>query len=189
MVIQTNIIPLEPKHFADVIALGNAVHGDNYLSLETLSHMHKIGFSKGINACFVAYADDKLVGFRITYAAGNWPTEKWCTPELWGHAIENVCYFKCNTVDESCRGQGIGKKLLARSIEMTKQQGATAGLAHIWMQSPGNSAFRYMTGAGGKLIKTHSDRWVETSLNDGYHCVICDGICHCDAAEMILEFK
>jgi GNAT superfamily N-acetyltransferase len=183
------IVPFEPEHFADVVALGNLVHGDNYLSLEALAKMHKISFSKGINASFVALDGDKLVGFRLTYAAGKWPIDKWCTPEDWGHDIDKVCYFKCNTVDESCRGKGIGGKLLNRSIEVTKQQGCTAGLSHIWLQSPGNSAFRYMSGAGGKVVKKHPNRWLESSHNEGYRCVICKGDCYCEAAEMILEFE
>lgn len=189
MITQLTIIPFEPEHYADVLKLGNEVHGDNYLSMESLAKMYEISFANDINASFVAYDGDKLVGFRLTYAAGRWPIDQWCSPELWGHDADKVCYFKCNTVAEDYRGSGIGGGLLKRSIEMTKKQGCTAGLAHIWMQSPGNSALRYMTRAGGKMIKEHPNRWLETSLNDGYYCIICKGDCHCTAAEMILEFK
>jgi GNAT superfamily N-acetyltransferase len=188
MAIELNIMSFEPKHFDDVMALGNDVHGDNYLSLESLAKMHTISFSAGINASLVAYYGDKLAGFRITYAAGKWPVDKWCSPDLWPHPIANICYFKCNTVDASLRGKGIGSKLLKQSIELTKQQGATAGLAHIWLQSPGNSAFKYMSKAGGKLVKKHPDRWLSNSLDEGYYCIICKGTCHCDAAEMLVEF-
>jgi GNAT superfamily N-acetyltransferase len=188
MATELSILPFEPQHFADVMAMGNEVHGDNYLSLDTLAKMHEIGISGGINASLVAYYDDKLVGFRITYAAGHWPVDKWCNPDLWGHDVGKVCYFKCNTVDASLRGQGIGSKLLRQSIALAKQQGATAGLSHIWLQSPGNSAFKYMSKAGGKMIKKHPDRWLSNSLDEGYYCVICHGTCHCEAAEMILEF-
>lgn len=186
---QLSIIPFEPEHFADVIALGNAVHGDNYLTMDTLPKMHKMSFAKGINASLVAYEGRTIVGFRLTYAAGLWPIDKWCTPQDWGHDIDKVCYFKCNTVEEAYRGKGVGAMLLASSIERTKQQGCTAGLAHIWLQSPGNSAYRYMSRAGGKVIKKHPDRWLQSSLEEGYHCIICHGECHCEAAEMLLEFN
>ena len=179
----------EPQHFKDVIELGNLVHGDNYLDDKSIKVIHQMGFRDDLNASLVAYLDDKLVGFRLTYAPGCWPIDKWCTTDDWQHEQGKVCYFKCNTVAESCRGQGIGATLLSRSIDITKQMGATAGVAHIWMQSPGNSAFRYMTRAGGKVIKIHPNRWLHTSLEDGYHCVICNGTCHCDAAEMLVEFK
>ena len=91
-------------------------------------------------------------------------------------------------IKKEYRGKGIGGLLLARSIQMTKAQGCTAGLAHIWMQSPGNSAFRYMSRAGGRVIKEHPDRWHESSVKDGYNCIICGQDCHCVAAEMLLEF-
>lgn len=182
------IIAFEPKHFDDVIKLGNAVHGDNYLSHESLQVMLVRGLKDGINASLVAYNDDTLVGFRLTWAPGNWPIDHWCNPELWGYEPSEVCYFKCNTVDERFRGAGIGGKLLRQSIALTKQQGAKAGLSHIWLQSPGNSAYKYMSKAGGKIIKEHPDRWYDSSINDGYYCVICKGDCHCSAAEMLLEF-
>lgn len=182
------ISPFEPSHFNDVIELGNLVHGDNYLNLDSIKVMHQLGIRDGLNAGFVAYIGDKLVGFRLTYAPGNWPLDQWCTTDKWQYDADKVCYFKCNTVDESVRGQGIGGLLLSRSIEVAKQQGASAGVAHIWMQSPGNSAYRYMTRAGGEVVKIHPKRWLSNSLNEGYHCVICEGTCHCDAAEMIVHF-
>ena len=148
-----------------------------------------MSFRDGLNASFVAYDEARLVGFRLTYAAGNWPIDEWCTPDEWGHDVDKVCYFKCNTVDEDYRGKGLGGKLLRQSVSVAKQQGSTAGLSHIWLQSPGNSAYRYMTRAGGVMIKKHPDRWLQNSLEDGYYCVICHGECHCEAAEMILEFK
>ncbi len=186
---QLQILPFDTSHFDDVIKLGNDVHGDNYLCHDSLKVMLKQGIKDGINASLVGYIGDTLVGFRITWAAGNWTIDKWCTPQKWGHKPENVVYFKCNTVDERFRGQGIGGKLLSASIDLCKKQGATAGLAHIWLQSPGNSAFRYMSRAGGKVIKEHPDRWYESSVKDGYYCIVCKGICHCTAAEMLLEFN
>ena len=178
-----------PEHFADVIKLGNLVHGDGYLDEQAVAKIYDISFANGINASFVAYDGDIMVGFRLTYAAGTWPIDQWCTPEKWGHNEQNVCYFKCNTVAEEYRGQGVGSKLLKKSIEQAKRQGCTAGLAHIWLQSPGNSAFRYMSRAGGKVIKEHPDRWRESSIKDGYECIICGFDCHCVAAEMLLEFN
>lgn len=182
------IIEFTPAHFNDVIKLGNQVHGDGYLDDQSIAKIYDISFSQGINASFVAYVGETIVGFRLTYAPSQWPIDSWCTPEQWGHAEQKVCYFKCNTVAEEYRGQGLGAKLLAKSIEQAKLQGCTAGLAHIWLQSPGNSAFRYMSRAGGKVIKEHPDRWRELSISGGYDCIICGHDCHCVAAEMLLEF-
>ncbi len=183
--------PLTAKYFPAVIALGNKVHGKGYLTSETI----ELWVSKGItfhgdqkiNSSFVALLGDELIGFRITYAAKKWPIDQWCNPKLWHVDPELCCYFKCNTVDENYRGLGVGKKLLNQAIKAAKQQGAEAGISHLWKQSPNNSAVAYFSHCGGKLITTHKDRWLEDS-KQGYCCVLCGNDCHCDAVEMIIYF-
>ena len=134
-------------------------------------------------------AGKELVGFRLTWAAGNWSLDEWCSPQLWGFSPDQVCYFKCNTVSETCRGKGVGSELLRLSIEQAKKQGSKAGLAHIWLASPGNSAYRYFSKCGGQVVKEHPGKWRELSLNDNYECPVCPGICECVAAEMLLRFS
>ena len=170
-----------------MIVLGNSVHGDGYLNEDNIKSWTLKGLKNGINCNFVALLADKVIGFRITYSANQWAEDEWCSPEVWKTPADKCCYFKCNTVDENYRCLGVGKQLLTLSIEAAKQQGATAGVAHLWKQSPNNSAVSYFTKCGGKLIKLHSDKWYEDSKN-GYDCVVCKGECHCDAAEMIIYF-
>ena len=85
------------------------------------------------------------------------------------------------------QGQGIGQRLLQNSIQALKQQGATAGLAHLWRESPNNSAVRYFSKAGGRLLQIHPNRWQHLSA-EGYLCPRCGAVCCCSAAEMVLEF-
>lgn len=180
---------LAPHHFAQIIRLGNHVHGDNYLDEESIASIYKKSFKKGINASWVALDGDKLIGFRLTFAAQNWQFDKWCTPDNWDISPEQVCYFKCNTVDDQYRGYGVGSHLLNLSIQEAKKQGALAGLAHIWLASPGNSAFRYFSRCGGKLVKKHPGKWRDLALFEGYVCPVCPDICECVAAEMLLTFE
>lgn len=188
-----NIRPLRESEFTGIIELGNKVHGDNYVSYEGLDKiLHKS--IKNDRSCSFSLTrkDDhgeKVVGFRLTYAPGMWEPDKWCTPEQWGLREDEVCYFKSNTIDESLRGSGLGSLLLRRSIEEVKLQGGKAGITHIWMQSPGNSAYKYFTKAGGKVIEIHPDRWTEDYINDGYICSVCQAECHCEGTEMILYFE
>ncbi|WP_448213145.1 GNAT family N-acetyltransferase [Colwellia sp. MEBiC06753] len=177
-----------PQDFEQVIALANYVHGDGYMDIDNTPQWYEKGLKNGINAGFVAYDGDKLVGFRITFAIGNWTIDKWSSPALWRVEPSQVCYFKCNTVDENYRGFGIGSKLLTLSIEAAKQQGALAGVSHLWKQSPGNSAVKYFTKCGGELVQSHPDKWREDALN-GYDCILCGHDCHCEAAEMIIYFN
>lgn len=179
---------LAPEHFDRVIALGNHVHGDNYLDRPSIESLYQKSFSNGINASYVSVIGDELIGFRLTIAAPHWQADKWCTPHDWNISPHQVCYFKCNTVSDACRSKGVGSTLLQLSIKKAQLQGAKAGLAHIWLASPGNSAFRYFSKCGGKVIKEHPGKWRNLSIEDGYCCPVCPDICECVAAEMLLTF-
>ncbi|MEW6990747.1 GNAT family N-acetyltransferase [Colwelliaceae bacterium 6441] len=179
---------LTSSDFEACIALGTQVHGDGYIDIHSIKEWLEKGIKNTINSSFVAYKGKKLVGFRITFSALQWQIDQWCSTKLWRIAPSKVCYFKCSSVDESYRGYGIGSQLLFLSIEAVKKQGAQAGVSHLWMESPGNSAVKYFSKSGGVLIKEHRDRWLESSLN-GYKCTICDSKCHCTAAEMIIYFS
>ncbi|GAA0859702.1 GNAT family N-acetyltransferase [Aliiglaciecola litoralis] len=179
---------LAPEHFDRLLILANHVHGENYLDREGIEKLYKNSFSNGINASVVSLIGDDLVGFRLTIAADKWLPDEWCSPEKWPVSSEQVCYFKCNTVDSAYRQLGIGSTLLKMSIDKAQQQGAKAGLAHIWLASPGNSAFRYFSKCGGKLVKEHPGKWRNMSINEGYDCPVCPQICECIAAEMLLTF-
>lgn len=195
-------VSLASQHFNAIVELGNYVHGDNYLNIESVKRLYQQSWSNNINASWVAidtsikstssHSIEKcglLVGFRLTIAAKNWQVDQWCTPSAWEYANSDICYFKCNTVDADYRGRGIGSALLTKSIQCCEQQGAKAGLAHIWLASPGNSAFRYFSACGGRLIKEHPNKWQSASIDDAYECPVCDNICTCIAAEMLLEFS
>lgn len=178
---------LTPDDFDKIITLANLVHGDGYLDQDKIKAWYLKGIYNKINAGFVVYDEQKLIGFRITFSAKNWDIDQWCSPDVWRVPASKVCYFKCNTVDENYRGHGIGGKLLKLSIQACKKQGAQAGASHLWKQSPNNSAVGYFTKCGGELIKLHPNKWNEESKH-GYHCILCGNDCHCDAAEMIIYF-
>ncbi|NKF51221.1 GNAT family N-acetyltransferase [Shewanella sp. WXL01] len=181
---------LLPADFQAVITLGNLIHGAGYLNQAELEKIYQQGIKCGVNAHFVALDSqtEELVGFRLTYAPGQWPKDRWCSIAQWGVEFEDVCYFKSNTIAEHARGKGLGGKLLAASIEAVKAQGAKAGVSHLWQQSPNNAAVKYFTKAGGKLIKVHPERWNQRYVGEDYHCVLCGNDCHCDACEMLLKF-
>ncbi len=176
------------KDWAAVISLGGRVHGENYLSLREIEKVFFKGLSKGLNCSYVAYDDEKLIGFRLTYAPENWETDKWCTVNAWGVPLEKVAYLKSITVEEDYRGQGIGTKLLNSSLETVRKMGGVAAVTHIWINSPGGGAMKYFTKAGGHFIKQHKNKWLEDCITSDYRCIIHGEYCTCSAAEMILYF-
>lgn len=201
-----NYVQLASHHFKAIIALGNEVHGENYLDMLQMQDLYNRSWANQVNASWVAFvadagvlgtklvsskqtSDGYIVGFRLTIAAGNWTPDKWCTPDAWECLPINACYFKSITVDSAVRGNGVASSLLRMSIESAKKQNTVAGVAHIWMQSPGNAAFKYFTACGGKMVKKHPNKWQINSIEDGYECNICNDICVCTAGEMILHFE
>lgn len=176
-----------------IIKLGNRVHGENYLTMREMEKTFFKGLDKALNCSYVAYDGErgkggKLIGFRLTYAPGNWEIDKWCTINKWGVPPEKVCYLKSNTINEDYRGQGIGTELLDRSVETVKQMGGVAAVTHIWMESPNGSAMKYFAKVGGQFIKLHKNRWLEDCITSNYHCVHHGDYCICSASEMILYF-
>lgn len=195
------IKPLTPAAFSGVIALANRVHGPGYLDWSTLSYWQQLAQLGALNANFVALApakaatetenvnatDHEIIGYRLCFRPGSWQPDQWCSPELWSVEPAAVAYFKSVAIAPDWQGQGIGQLLLREALRVLKAQGAQAGLAHLWQQSPNNSAVRYFSKAGGRLIKTHPNRWQHLSA-DGYCCPRCGNLCCCSAAEMLLEF-
>jgi len=182
-------LELTPNFFPAVVELANHIHGDNYLSVTTLSQMQQQGVKQGINASFVAVDENQcVVGYRLSFAAGRWQPDHWCSQPLWPTEAQDMAYFKSVGVAENQRGKGIASTLLNASVAALCQQGAKAGLAHIWRESPGNAAQRYFTNAGATLVKVHPDRWRHLSETAGYQCPLCGVLCRCSAAEMVLLF-
>ncbi len=185
------VFNLRERDIDKVLELGDLVYGDNYNSRDYYLGSLERSMSGGISCSFVAYDDltEDLIGFRITDAPGNWEFDEWCSPNLWGVPPEKVCYFKVNTVRPDRQGQGIGSSMIARSIEAVKLQGGVAGVSHIWMQSPGNAAYKCFHRAGGELIKLHLDRWSNAFEEHGTICSVDGEDCRCEAAEMIINFN
>ncbi len=181
------ILPLQKPLYRAVVALANEVHGEGYINEHMLASMVAQGIVDGKNASFVALADQAVVGYRLSFAAGQWQPDSWCTLPKWPVPASSMAYFKSVAVKPAYQAKGIGQALLQQSIMVLKQQGAKAGLAHLWCESPNNSAVRYFNKAGGQLLHIHQNRWQHLSA-EGYDCPRCRALCCCSAAEMVLLF-
>lgn len=191
------LYPLQEDDFDKVITLGAAIHGKNYLSQETLSKILHKSQKNGLCCSYVLYdkprENGKLVGFRLTYAPGSWEPDEWCSTDKWDVDPEKACYLKSNTIATEYSGQGLGPHLLDVSLQTVKDMGGEAAVTHIWMNSPGNSAFKYFSKTGAKLLWIWPTRWKDDFKNEGYLCAVCCRTgavqpCTCLAAEMILHF-
>jgi ribosomal protein S18 acetylase RimI-like enzyme len=178
---------LRENDYEEVKRLSDAVFGLHYLTLEDIDNSYRKSCSKGLSSSFVLCDEDRIIGLRLTYAPGNWEIGPGFNPDKWKVPQDKVCYFQTNCIHPDYAGKGLGGELLKRSIEISKQQGAVAGLATIWLNSPHNSAFRYFSKAGGKVINIEQDRWSKYHTED-IPCGRCGARCECLGAEMILYF-
>ncbi len=180
---------LTEEHFEPALELCYKVHGDNFYTHKELQEEVNQGTIGELSCSYVLYdiPKKKLVGLRITSAPGQWEIGKTCSPDDWGVDPTKVCYFHTAAIDSEYRGAGIGSYLLQTSIDIAKKMDAKAGLAHIWLQSPNNGAFKYFTKNGGKIIKGWPEQWIDFH-NAERPCPRCGSTCHCDAAEMIIHF-
>jgi ribosomal protein S18 acetylase RimI-like enzyme len=192
-----NIRFLREEDFEGIIKLANKIFGDNYLTHEDMHSILKKSKKGDRNCSFTMTLNEgdgieRLIGFRLTYAPGQWidsyDPKLELNPEMWGFDPEKVAYMKSNALDEEFRGSGFGRMLLDRGIAETKRMGADAAVAHIWMNSPGNSAYNYFTRAGGRLIKTYPSYWTDYHTED-MPCIHCGFPCECPAAEMIIDYS
>lgn len=186
---------LQEKHFAEIVELCDRVFGENYMPLEELEDILKKSTKDNTNCSIVLGLNEgdgreRVIGCRLTYAPGKWledyPLET--CPEKWGFDPSRVAYMKTNVVAEEFRGNGFGRMLLDRSIAECMRAGAVAAVAHSWMNSPNNSAYRYFSRAGGKLVKVYPNYW-NTHLEENVVCSHCGTCCACPASEMIIDFS
>lgn len=192
-----NIRLLQEDDFESVMELGNRIFGDNYLTQGDLKDILKKSVKDGKNCSFTltlneGNGDLRLIGFRLTYAPGQWvdsydPNLE-LSPDMWGFDPEKVAYMKSNALDEEFRGSGFGRMLLDHAVATTRRMGAEAAVAHIWMNSPGNSAYNYFTRAGGKVVKIYPSYWAEYHMEDK-PCIHCGFPCECPGAEMIIDYS
>ncbi len=132
-------------------------------------------------------SDEEPLGFRITFLPGTWLEEKEakkCLVNRWSISPEGVGYFKTAFVDRSLRGQGWGRKMAEKAIEVIQSLGGTAIVTHSWNESPGDSSGKYLRALGFQQVGKIPGFWGEAT----YACVECNTKpCTCSATEMILE--
>lgn len=192
-----NIRFLQEKDFESIMEMGDRIFGDNYLTYDDLKDILKKSVKGDRNCSFTLTLNEgdgleRLVGFRLTYAPGQWvdsyDPDLELNPDLWGFDPEKVAYMKSNCLDVEFRRKGFGRMLLDRAIAETRRMGAEAAVAHIWMNSPKNGAYNYFSKAGGEMIKTYPSYWSSYHLEDK-PCIHCGFPCQCTAAEMIIDYS
>ena len=119
---------LEGEHINSVIPLVQQLN-DNKVSYDLLEHR----FSEMINQnyeCAVIYTDDKLIG-----VCGLW----FCTRHYSGKSVEPDHVY----IDETYRGQGIGKQFFEWIYDYVKQKGCEAVELNTYVTNSASHKFYF----------------------------------------------
>lgn len=178
------IRPFAPQDVPGVKAFTDRWIGQNYYAEEELLEIHGLSVAHELNASFIAWEKDDVVGVRLTYAPGSWPQKspRGLTPGRWPVPTHQMAYFKSLFVHEDYQQQGLGRELSGLSLETLKKMGARAVLCHSWLESPGNSSQRYLLRMGFSALQEHPLFWNPID----YECTrCCPKRCVCTAVEMV----
>lgn len=178
------IRPLAKQDIPAIKLFTDRTIGTNYFSeselLDILARSEKDN-----RQCSLGLFDqmENIRGIRITFPPGNWShgKGKGLSPSLWKVELKDMGYFQSLFIDPPLTGQGWGKKLSLKSIEILKDLGAKAILCHSWKESPNDSSGRYLRSLGFELVNVHPYYWKEVD----YQCTRCGKPCLCTAEEMI----
>ena len=180
-----HIRAIERKDLAAVKIFADRAIGSGYYSLEELETLFMRSQSVDGQVFSLVLVDEggQIRGIRITYPPGKWEKGKGqgLCPELWRTPFNRTAYFQSLFVDPALTGQGYGRKLSSRSLELLKASGAQAVVCHSWRESPNDSSGRYLRSLGFELVKSHPMYWNEVD----YQCTRCGKPCVCTADEMI----
>jgi N-acetylglutamate synthase-like GNAT family acetyltransferase len=178
-----NYTPFERAHLQSVKEFTDRWIGLNYYQPADLEEVLKKSQCHGLNASWLAWDGEILVGVRLTLAPGQWlALGQRVRLELWKVPPERVGYFKSLFIHEDYRAYGIGRELSRRSLEVLANQGAMAVVAHSWLESPNNSSQIYLQKMGFTEVARHPLFWEPID----YQCTRCaPNRCQCTAVEMI----
>lgn len=177
------IIPFQHDKIDDVKQFTDCWIGQDYFCVEELADVLDLSCSSKLNASFLAYDQDLLVGVRLSYLPGAWvKSARGITPALWPCQVDKVAYFKSLFIAQSAQKKGLGRTLSQKSLDVLKQAGAQAVVCHSWLESPEDSSRRYLQAMGFRSVASHEKFWEPID----YLCTRCTPKpCQCTAVEML----
>ena len=183
-----SIRPIEHKDLAAIKEFTDRAIGENYYSRKELEDLWRRSQCGDSQCSFVLEIDNSIQGIRFTFPPGLWSQGKGkgLSPELWPKPLKKTAYFQSLFIAPEWTGQGVGKELSRKSIEVLKELGAEGIVCHSWKESPNDSSGRYFRSLGFQTIKIHPEYWIDVD----YLCIKCRSKpCLCTAEEMYLELK
>lgn len=178
------IRPLRKNDLIAVKDFTDLTIGENYYSSSELSEIFERSRLRDQMCTLLLCEGQDIRGIRITYPPTKWTHGKGdgLSPEHWPYGLNDTAYFQSLFVAKELTGQGYGRQLSIKSIEILQALGAKGIVCHSWRESPNGSSGRYLRALGFQLIKQHPLYWNKVN----YTCTRCGNPCLCTAEEMYL---
>ncbi len=189
---QFKIRPMTKEDIPLIKAFTDIAIGTGYYTIKEIEDIYERSITTtGKMMTLVLILQNKIHGVRITYPPGNWQSgkgkgkDKGLTTDRWPYPLSETAYFQSLFVDPNLTGQGYGKKLSERALEILKKIGAKGVVCHSWKESPHDSSGKYLRAMGFQMIATHPYYWKDVD----YVCTRCGKPCLCTAEEMYKELS
>jgi ribosomal protein S18 acetylase RimI-like enzyme len=171
--------------YPDILALLGDALGDRYIGM---SELQEIG-RRPHEACFVAYAESRLVGAAISrlltsdilpqaFPKGQ---EKVLNDVPIGQYHRTIGLVSSVAVASHSRGRGLATQLTRNSMDWLRDNGATVALSFGWKSDEGCHIAGVLTSCGFESRAEVAGFWTEDSATEGYSCPQCGDVCHCSA--------
>ena len=178
---------LDKKDLPLLQQLTDQLIGPGYYKLSELEEVYQKSLLNGENFSWVLLEDGAIKGFRFSYPPGNWTSGKGegLTESQWPHAKSDTAYFQSLFISPKLTGQGYGKKISQKALDQLKSTGAKGVVCHSWVESPHDSARRYLKALGCVSVAQHKEYWKDVD----YICPCGNQPCLCTAEEMYLDLE
>lgn len=178
--------PVTEKDFHEVFALVEENLFKNDLALEEFK-------KASVGDILIVRNSDRVIGMLHMYRPGKVfeeIEEKYFDPKNISGDKSKIGYIALVSVEKNAQGKGIGKLLVEKALESTREWGAEKVIVHVSKSSPGNASEKLFASFGFVPTKLHKAPWQEYSLRrgpKGFWCNFCGNPCHCDELEMLKD--
>lgn len=180
--------PTTEKDYADIVSL---VESNLYKEKSLLDEIKEAS----VGEVMIAKKDGLIVGMLSMRRPGKIFKEiedKYFDLNALECSKDDTGYIALVAVKKKMHGQGVGKLLVKKAIELQNEWDAKAIVVHASQSSPGHAADRLFSSFGFVPTKLHTAPWHDYSKEagpDGFWCNFCGNPCKCDELEMVYYIK
>ena len=174
-------VPMEQKHYDDVLKLWKDRMGRNYPDESKLEDA--IDTQKPNKSGFVSIDNEnEIIGFSIgEILPHNKAEEKVPSLTLFNEDVDYIGFFDLNVVKKSLEGNGIGESQIKMREENFKNKNITHFFAICWIRDEYYDSVALLEKVGFDCLKKIDNFWYDETKKRNAECIDCGSPCTCTA--------